>query len=78
MPVRSLNSSVLKWPNQAQVVAALQDWVPSAIKAHPETLRLGYFSSYGGPFKTFAFNSLISQPAFYNIIKYEVLFIARL
>ena len=46
MPVRSLNSSVLKWPNRAQIEAALKDWVSIAIKSHPQTLRLGYFGSY--------------------------------
>ena len=30
----------------SQVEAALSDWVSIAIKAHPETLRLGYFGSY--------------------------------
>ena len=46
MPVRLLNSSVIKWPNRARVEAVLKDWVPSAIQGHPETLRLGYFGSY--------------------------------
>ena len=46
MPVRSLNSSVLKWPNRAQIEAALSDWLSISIQAHPETLRLGYFGSY--------------------------------
>ena len=46
MPVRSLNSSVFKWPNQAQVESALRDWATIAIKEHPEILQLGYFGSY--------------------------------
>ena len=46
MPVRSLNSSVFKWPNRAQVEIALRDWAAIAIEEHPEMLRLGYFGSY--------------------------------
>ena len=46
MPTRSLNSSVFKWPNRAQIEAALRDWAAIAIKEHPETVRLGYFGSY--------------------------------
>lgn len=46
MPVKSLNSSVFKWPNRAQIEAALHAWAVIAIKEHPETLCLGYFGSY--------------------------------
>ena len=45
MPARSLNSSVFKLPNRAQVEIALRDWAAIAIQ-HPEMLRLGYFGSY--------------------------------
>ena len=46
MPVRSLTSCVLKWPDRQTVVTALKDWVASEVERHPELLRLGYFGSY--------------------------------
>lgn len=46
MPARSLNSSVFKWPDRAQVDRALRSWVSEAVKQHPELVRLGYFGSY--------------------------------
>ena len=46
MPVRSLNSSVLKWPDAATVGAALRVWAKAIGRAHPEVNRVGYFGSY--------------------------------
>jgi uncharacterized protein len=46
MPVRSLNSPVLKWPNRETVVCALKEWVVENASSHPELLRVGYFGSY--------------------------------
>ncbi|MEW6486937.1 MAG: nucleotidyltransferase domain-containing protein [Thermodesulfobacteriota bacterium] len=46
MPVRSLRSSVLKWPEPAAVVAALEAWLPSEVERHPALQRFGYFGSY--------------------------------
>ncbi len=46
MPVRSLNSSVLKWPNCTAVDRALRDWVELECARYPELARLGYFGSY--------------------------------
>jgi uncharacterized protein len=46
MPVRSLNSSVFKWPNRDQVDRAVREWAKVAIERYPETVRLGYFGSY--------------------------------
>ncbi len=46
MPVRSLNSSVLKWPDLATVRHALRRWVKDAVRLHPDTLLIGYFGSY--------------------------------
>ncbi|MBT9159958.1 MAG: nucleotidyltransferase domain-containing protein [Dehalococcoidia bacterium] len=46
MPVRSLSSSILKWPEPPKVLRALQDWVEAALPKHQEILRLGYFGSY--------------------------------
>lgn len=46
MPVRSLTSSVLKWPDWETVDAAARHWAQQQRHAHPELLRLGYFGSY--------------------------------
>jgi hypothetical protein len=46
MPVRSLNSSVLKWPDAATVLQALKEWVAKATKNRPDILLVGYFGSY--------------------------------
>ena len=46
MPVRSLNSSVLKWPDKKAVDQAVRSWSFEQVQLRPETLRLGYFGSY--------------------------------
>ncbi len=46
MPVRSLTSSVLRWPNRRAVDGAVRDWAAQEARRHPELLRLGYFGSY--------------------------------
>jgi predicted nucleotidyltransferase len=46
MPVRSLTSPVLKWPDAATVRQALQRWAEKVIKNRSDILRLGYFGSY--------------------------------
>jgi uncharacterized protein len=46
MPLRSLNSSVLKWPDRLSVEQALRSWVGAEARRHPGLLRLGYFGSY--------------------------------
>ncbi|MBM4035810.1 MAG: nucleotidyltransferase domain-containing protein [Planctomycetes bacterium] len=46
MPVRSLDSSVLKWPDLITVRHALRRWVKEAVRQHPGTLLIGYFGSY--------------------------------
>lgn len=46
MPVRSLHSSVLKWPDRVQVDDAARAWAIDAARHHPELLRVGYFGSY--------------------------------
>jgi predicted nucleotidyltransferase len=45
MPVRSLHSSVLKWPSRQTVDAAVRRWA-AAVARHPDVLRVGYFGSY--------------------------------
>lgn len=46
MPVRSLNSSVIKWPDRQTVHQAVQKWLEAQAGQHPELLRGGYFGSY--------------------------------
>ena len=45
MPVRSLNSPVLKWPRREEVKQALRLWLEKQIATHPEIIQLGYFGS---------------------------------
>lgn len=46
MPVRSLTSSVLRWPDRAEVERALREWAQEQQRLHPDLIRLGYFGSY--------------------------------
>jgi len=46
MPVRSLTSSVLRWPDRGVVDRAVPQWGARVASAHPETVRIGYFGSY--------------------------------
>lgn len=46
MPVRSLHSSVFRWPDKDEVEKALWDWAQKLKAEHPEILRIGYFGSY--------------------------------
>ena len=46
MPVRSLNSSVLKWPDAAAVHRAALHWAEREAPRRNGLLRLGYFGSY--------------------------------
>ena len=46
MPVRSLNSSVLTWPDAREVDQAVRRWVERVVAAHPEVVQVGYFGSY--------------------------------
>ena len=46
MPVRSLNSSVLKWPDLSDVERALRSWAKKQARNRPDILRIGYFGSY--------------------------------
>jgi uncharacterized protein len=46
MPVRSLNSPVLKWPDRATVERAASAWAEKEASRHAGLLRLGYFGSY--------------------------------
>jgi predicted nucleotidyltransferase len=46
MPVRSLSSSVLKWPDAQAVEQALCHWTEQAVQSRADVLRIGYFGSY--------------------------------
>ena len=46
MPVRSLRSSILKWPDATEVDAAVRTWAEREAAARTELVRLGYFGSY--------------------------------
>lgn len=46
MPIRSLRSSVLAWPDRATVEAALRAWAEAERLRRPELLGVGYFGSY--------------------------------
>jgi uncharacterized protein len=46
MPVKSLNSSVLKWPDRDTVDQAVRAWSLEQPKSQSELQRCGYFGSY--------------------------------
>lgn len=46
MPVRLLNSSVLKWPDAPTVDHAARRWAHRVAHAHKQVRRIGYFGSY--------------------------------
>ena len=46
MPVRSLHSSVLKWPDGTAVDRGVREWARRIGTAGPRVLRIGYFGSY--------------------------------
>ena len=46
MPVRSLNSSIIKWPNKEQVMLAAKNWAGLQANTHPHLVQLGVFGSY--------------------------------
>jgi predicted nucleotidyltransferase len=46
MPVRSLNSSVLKWPDRSTVDRAARSWAATEAERHSGLVKLGYFGSY--------------------------------
>jgi uncharacterized protein len=46
MPVRSLHSSVLKWPDKATVDQAARAWAQRLAREHQEITGIAYFGSY--------------------------------
>src|SRR5436190_18157900 len=45
MLTKSSNLPVLKWPERAEVVAGLRQWIDRQHASHPELVRVGYFGS---------------------------------
>ena len=45
MPVRSLNSSVLRWPKAEDVLKAVRQWAEDLSRTRKEVLAVGYFGS---------------------------------
>ena len=48
MPVRSLTSSVLKWPDRESVEAAVREWAETVIEKTSTVTRVGYGGSLAG------------------------------
>lgn len=46
MPVRSLSSPVLKWPDAQAVEQALRGWAEKVARARKDVLQVGFFGSY--------------------------------
>lgn len=46
MPVRSLRSSVMRWPNAIEVDAAARTWARELQAVDPNIVAIGYFGSY--------------------------------
>ncbi len=46
MPVRSLRSSVLRWPDREVVDRAVHDWAAEVASGDPRVRKVGYFGSY--------------------------------
>ena len=46
MPVRSLNSSVQKWPDRENVDRAVRRWAERVAANRRDVRRIGYFGSY--------------------------------
>ena len=46
MPVRSLSSSVLKWPNKKSVDFAVRSWAEKISEERNDVQKIGYFGSY--------------------------------
>ena len=46
MPIRSLNSSILKWPDRKTVDAAVRRWAEEITHKRKEVISIGHFGSY--------------------------------
>ncbi len=46
MPVKSLTSPLIKWPDKQTVDKAVRTWAKQTAERHPDVVRVGYFGSY--------------------------------
>ena len=46
MPVKSLNSSVIRWPNKAEVSLAVAGWAQKLVFSRPDILQIAVIGSY--------------------------------
>jgi uncharacterized protein len=46
MPVKSLSSRVLKWPDAKTVDRAVREWAAACTATRADVVRIGYFGSY--------------------------------
>lgn len=46
MPVRSMHSYVLKWPDRAKVFGAIEKWIAGMVASRPEIVRIAVIGSY--------------------------------
>lgn len=46
MPVRSLSSFVLRWPDREEVDRSVRTWAGAQVRSHAGVRRIGYFGSY--------------------------------
>jgi uncharacterized protein len=46
MPVRSLSSSVLRWPDRQSVDRAVREWAARLARERSDVVAAGYFGSY--------------------------------
>ncbi len=46
MPVRSLRTSVFRWPDRAEVERAVRAWAAAVAERDRSVLAIGYFGSY--------------------------------
>lgn len=46
MPIRSLHSSVMRWPGQAEVLEAARAWLRRLTSERPDLTAAGVFGSY--------------------------------
>ncbi len=46
MPVKSLNSSVIKWPDRETIESSVRKWAENVVKHRGDIIRIGYFGSF--------------------------------
>lgn len=46
MPVKSLNSSVIRWPSKAEVSSAVAGWAQQLVSSRPDILKIAVIGSY--------------------------------